>query len=110
MNKENTYRSNNGAEHVPPVPPDPTGWPPPWLAKAREIAEANPLPPPPTDPPELAAWDEITVEEVGGPCPKCGTLEKWQDPLGAWHCHQCEPLRRALALADLAARIRSRKP
>jgi len=86
-----------------------TSWPPPWLATIREVAVAIPAPPPPDDPPELAAWDEITVEEAGEPCPKCGSLEKWWDFDNKQHCQQCEPIHRALALADLAARIRSRQ-
>jgi hypothetical protein len=108
MKKEKAHIGGNAEERV-PSRSLPESWPPPWLAKAREIAAANPLPPLPADPPELAAWDEIRVEETGGPCPTCGSLERWQDPLGVWRCQQCEPIRRALALADLAARIRSRK-
>ena len=100
--------ADNGVARV-PSRSSPASWPPPWLAKAREVAKANPLPPPPDDLPELAAWDEITVEEVGAPCPKCGSLEKWWDFSNTVHCQQCHPIRRALALADLAARIRSRK-
>ena len=107
MQNETAYKSSNALKHVSPASPA-TSWPPPWLAKAREIATANPLPPP-DDPPELTAWGEITVEEVGEPCPKCNSLEKWWDFDNKVHCQQCEPIRRALALADLAARIRSRK-
>ena len=94
-------------------------WPPPWLANPHIEADvtSKPVqePPPPSsvvlsdDPPELAAWNEIKVEEAGEPCPKCGSLEKWWDPNGKEHCQQCCPIRRALALADLAARIRRRK-
>ena len=108
MQNKTVYRGDNGVDRG-PSRTSPTSWPPPWLAKAREVAAANPLPPPPDDPPELAAWDELTVEEVGEPCPKCGSLEKWWDFDNKVHCQQCEPIRRALALADLAARIRSRK-
>ena len=55
-----------------------------------------------------AIWD--AAEPPGDPCPKCGSLERWWDLLGNEHCQQCQPLHRARALADLAARIRRRKP
>ena len=99
------YRSDSAVKHVSPASPA-IGWPPSWLAKAKEIAQSNPLPPVQDDLPELAAWDEITVEEIGDPCPKCGSLEKWWDFNNKAHCQQCKPLRRAFALADLAARLR----
>ena len=118
MQNEKAYMSSNALEHVPPVPPVPA-WPPPWLASPNEQAEAapkpEPIPPlrpfvaPSDDLPELAAWDDVTVEECGDPCPKCGSLEKWWDFDNKPHCQQCQPIRRAMALADLAARIRSRK-
>jgi hypothetical protein len=108
MQNETSYKGDNALIHDSPVPPS-ASWPPPWLAKARESAKASPMPPPPADPPELAGWDKIEVVETGDPCPKCRSLEKWWDLLGNVHCQQCEPVRRALALADLAARIRSRK-
>ena len=96
-------------KHVSPVAPA-ASWPPPWLAKARKIAKAHPLPPPPEEPPELVGWDDIQVViDAGEPCPKCGSLEKWWDLRGGEHCQQCQPLHRAHALADLAARLRSRK-
>ena len=41
-------------------------------------------------------------------CPKCGSIEFWEDVYHNRHCQQCRPIRRALARADLAARIRSR--
>ena len=107
MQIKKAYRANNGVGHASPASPA-ASWPPPWLVKAREIAKAHPLPPP-LEPPELAAWDDIEIGETGEPCPKCDSLEKWWDPWGKVHCQQCEPLRRAFALADLAARIRSRK-
>ncbi len=109
MQKEKAYIADNAAQHVSPVAPVSAGWPPPWLVKARELAKTNPLPPPEPDPPELAPWNDVEVVETGEPCPKCGSLEKWWDPWGKEHCQQCDPLRHAIALADLAARIRSRK-
>ena len=63
----------------------------------------------PAEPPELAAWNKITVSEAGEPCAACGSLEKWWDFDNKVHCQQCEPIRRAFALADLAARVRGRK-
>jgi hypothetical protein len=109
MQNENAYIGDNALGRG-PMRTSPTTWPPPWLIKAREIAKANPLPPQAPEPPELAAWDDIDVVETGEPCPKCGSLEKWWDFNNKVHCQQCEPIRRAIALADLAARIRSRKP
>jgi hypothetical protein len=105
MQNKKAYMSSNAVIHDSPVPT----WPPPWLVKAREAAKSNPLPQLEPDLPELAAWDEITIEEAAEPCPKCGSLEIWWDFDNKPHCQQCRPIRRALALADLAARIRSRK-
>ena len=82
-------------------------WPPPCWSKP-EIAKVN-FATAIDDPPELAAWDDLTVEETGDPCPKCGSLEMWWDFDGDLIASS-EPIRRAMALADLAARIRSRKP
>ncbi len=120
MQIEKAYRSSNAKGCV-PSRVYPAVWPPKWLSTppklptitSEPVQETIPPPPPSAapsdDPPELAAWNEIKVEEAGEPCPKCGSLEKWWDPNGKEHCQQCCPIRRALALADLAARIRRRK-
>ena len=58
--------------------------------------------------------DEAT--EPGTACPRCGSLEQWQDALGRQRCGRCEAdtLGRALKLAERAARLRTqaqrRKP
>jgi hypothetical protein len=108
MQNEKAYTANSALQHVAPVAPA-SSWPPDWLKKAREIAHTNQLPPPKPDIPELAAWDDIIIQECGATCPKCGSLEKWWDLCGNVHCQQCEPLHRAYALADLAARLRRRR-
>ena len=73
------------------------------------ISTAESPPWPPDDPPELAAWDDITVEEAGRTMPQVRFARKvvglrQQTALSAM---RADPPR--LALADLAARIRSRK-
>jgi hypothetical protein len=58
-------------------------------------------------------WEAM---EPGTACPKCGSLEQWQDLLGRQRCGVCEAdaLGRALKLAERAARLRTqaqpRKP
>ena len=66
--------------------------------------------------PEADRWwsvgDFESLPEPGDPCPRCGSLETWWDLLGAEHCGHCEAdkLKRALGLADRAARLRRRNP
>ena len=45
------------------------------------------------------------------PCPRCSSLELWQNPLGTWRCQRCDskPFERSLWLLSLAKRIRRRK-
>lgn len=41
--------------------------------------------------------DSIDPDEIGH-CPKCGSLEMWQNPAGAWRCRTCRPPFRALCM------------
>jgi len=58
-------------------------------------------------------WEAI---EPGPACPRCGSLEQWQDLLGRQRCGVCEAdaLGKAIKLAERAARLRQqaqpRKP
>ena len=102
-----------------PLRTSPAFWPPPWLSalpkspnispEAVAVASGNPVTPPVVVP-EPDEWDLALPVESIEPCLKCGSLETWWDCHGNPHCQQCEPIRRILALADLAARIRSQKP
>jgi hypothetical protein len=66
------------------------------------------------DLPEAVPFDALDLPGPG--CPKCGSLEQWQDLLGRQRCGVCEAdaLGRALKLAERAARLRTqaqpRKP
>ncbi len=93
----------------------PAAWPPPWLAESAG-KPAVALPPvavaPSPEAPPLAVqpagdgWESAI--EPPPPCPKCGSLELWQDLLGRWHCQHCEATKfqRGLRLAERAARLR----
>ena len=54
------------------------------------------------------AWEDLPA--LPDPCPKCGSLELWQDALGGWHCQRCErpAFERGLRLAERAARLLGR--
>ena len=54
-------------------------------------------------------WDRLPSPR---PCAICGFLGRWFDLLGGEHCQRCEAeaLRRALALADRAERLRRAHP
>ena len=66
------------------------------------------------DLPEVMPFDDLPLP--GPPCPKCGSLEQWQDGLGRERCGNCEReiLDKALELAEHAAWLRKqaqpRKP
>ncbi len=117
MTSATVHREGNAVPRI-PSRSSTAVWPPPWLSalpKPPNITpEAVPVPAnDPTIPPVVAAepdeWDLAMPIEGIEPCRQCGSLETWWDCDGKPHCQQCEPIRRALALADLAARIRSRK-
>jgi hypothetical protein len=57
------------------------------------------------DLPEAVPFDALDLPGPG--CPKCGSLEQWQDLLGRQRCGVCEAdaLGRALNLAERAARL-----
>lgn len=109
------YIPCNAVERVPRC----SSWPPPWLSnpsetlpETREIpaisADITPQIPASAIIDEETGFTAIPVESVD-PCPVCGSLELWWDAFDNVHCQHCRPIRRALALADLAARIRNRK-
>ncbi|MGA2032939.1 MAG: hypothetical protein ABSG68_11820 [Thermoguttaceae bacterium] len=120
MNSETVNLQGNGVVHVPTCP-TPATWPPPWLAEAAEKLPAGPIftparlsesaAPAPvptlpvTGPPEE---DGCEIIDPPAPCPKCGSLELWQDLLGAWHCQHCDgaAFRRSCELLKRAARLR----
>ena len=60
------------------------------------------------DLPEVIPFDDLPLP--GPPCPKCGSLEQWQDALGRTRCGVCEAdtLHKALRLVKRAARLRKR--
>ena len=118
MTSATVHREGNAVARVPSRSPDAI-WPPPWLSSLpsqpsitpeAEPAQADDSVAPVAACAEFGAWDLAMPVEGVQPCQKCGSLETWWDCNGKPHCQQCEPIRRALALADLAARIRSRKP
>ena len=103
-----------------PTCPTPATWPPPWLADQAGERPAVALPPAPVaSSPEAPP---VAVVPAGGvwesaiepppPCPKCGSLELWQDFGGKWHCQHCEPekFRQGLQLMKRAARLRKAAP
>jgi hypothetical protein len=66
------------------------------------------------DLPEAVPLDALPLPGLA--CPRCGSLESWQDALGRQRCGHCEgdTLGRALKLAERATRLRTqaepRKP
>jgi len=64
------------------------------------------------DHPEAAGLHWDALEEPGEPCGCCGSLDKWEDYNGAWHCGRCDatPLDVARRLAERAAALRRRNP
>ena len=90
---------------------------PDWALVAPPVGAVTPTAPDPTPRPAPAAvesegvgtpWEDAI--EPPPPCPKCGSMELWQNPLGTWRCQRCDgkPFRRSLQLASLAKRIRRR--
>jgi hypothetical protein len=55
-----------------------------------------------------AMLDFDHLAQPGEPCPRCGSLEMWDDTLGRRRCGECEraTLDRAIRWADRAARLR----
>lgn len=51
--------------------------------------------------------EELTSAEIGGPCPKCNSLAKWESIIGTWRCLKCEPPVAAERLLAKRARILS---
>ena len=108
------YVLNRTAGHAPTCP-TPATWPPPWLADQAGERPAVALPPAPVasspQAPPVAVvpvgdgWESAI--EPPPPCPKCGSLELWQDILGGWHCQHCDgaKFQRSLRLMDQAARL-----
>lgn len=74
---------------------------PPIEQPNAELAELDPEP----DPPGLEFIDLADVK----PCPKCGSLIAWWNPLGRQRCMNCEPPVAARRALRLAAMIRARK-
>jgi hypothetical protein len=109
----------NGVVHAPTCL-TPATWPPPWLAESAGEPPAVALPPvavvPGPEAPPVAVqpvgdgWDSAI--EPPDPCPKCGSLELWQDFGGKWHCQHCEArkFQRGLQLAKRAERLRKAAP
>ncbi|MCY2991630.1 MAG: hypothetical protein NTY19_27715 [Planctomycetota bacterium] len=79
----------------------------------------------PDDDHDAADWQEVTGpdgrqgwqrSDLDGcevvdlqPCPVCGGLEIWQDPVGGRHCPTCRPPSpRSAVLLELAQRIQER--
>lgn len=55
--------------------------------------------------PDLDEWlDTNTIDPVI--CDGCGSLDRWQDLVGGWHCTRCDPPLRAQMLRLQAARLR----
>lgn len=75
--------------------------------------EAVEVPTPIIDP-EAANADEIpdfeSLPPPGDPCPRCGSLEAWENILGRRRCGVCERdiLEKAIGLTIRAARLRER--
>lgn len=44
-------------------------------------------------------WPESIDARKVEPCPKCGTLELWQNLVGDWRCQRCDPPNRWRAFA-----------
>jgi ribosomal protein S27AE len=61
------------------------------------------------DLPEAVPLDALPLP--GPACPRCGSLEQWQDALGRQRCGRCEAdaLGKAMKLAERAARLRNRR-
>jgi hypothetical protein len=54
---------------------------------------------------DLDAWlRENTVTPIE--CGKCGSLDRWQDLAGGWHCGKCDPPIRARVTRERVARLR----
>ncbi len=51
-------------------------------------------------PPGEAHWPD--------PCPACGSMELWENPLGDWRCMACDPPTKAIQLLKKTQRIRRR--
>ena len=117
MRNETVNIQGNGVVHAPSCP-TPAMWPPPWLAESAgeaatvALSPAAVAPSPETQPavvqPAGDGWESAI--EPPPPCPRCGSLELWEDLAGKWHCQRCEAagFRRSLQLAERAARLRKR--
>ncbi len=61
-------------------------------------------------PPEPSDLETIDAGDIA-PCPRCDSLELWQDGKGNWHCQHCgPPSQKGAALRSLVQRIRQRYP
>ena len=66
--------------------------------------------------PESPDFDPLILPRPGGepsptePCPRCSSLELWQDLQDTWHCQRCDSdkLGRSRGLAARAANFRQR--
>ena len=59
----------------------------------------------------IAYWERPGIEHFEDikppdPCPKCNSLELWQNVLGDWKCMICNPPTTALRLLKLVNKIR----
>jgi hypothetical protein len=56
--------------------------------------------------------DFESLPQPGRPCPRCGSLESWQNALGRQRCSVCgrAALEKALRLAEKAAELRIANP
>lgn len=101
----------------------PPAWPPPWLAMPAALADEALDVPAQTvlhlddealDSQPALANEALDVEAIDppAPCPRCGSLELWQDLEGGWHCLHCEAAghRRSQQLMQRATRLRQNQP
>lgn len=57
---------------------------------------------------DLDQWlRDNTVEPAD--CDKCGSLDRWQDLTGGWHCGKCDPPVVGLRVREQAAALRRRR-
>ncbi|GAA4435812.1 hypothetical protein [Bremerella cremea] len=43
------------------------------------------------EPTDEASWPDTIDGHALEPCPKCGTLELWENLAGNWRCLRCDP-------------------
>lgn len=108
MRNEKVNIQSNGMEHAPTCL-GPAMWPVPWLTDlAVAPCPASPVPVPVVTVAVPEGADDCDTIDPPAPCPKCGSLELWQDLLGGWHCQRCDVAawRRSRRLLDRAVRSR----